>query len=192
MKHTKTLNKIYTALIFIFLYAPIAVLILFSFNNSNSTGVFTGFSLKWYRELLSDSATLTALKNTLILAVASSAIATVIGTAAAVGILAFRKKINIKLSMTVTNIPMMNADIVTGVSLMLLFIFFGRLLGLTESLGFVTVLISGTKQVFCKSNSLLPEPARPRICSWYALCWHWCICRWGIAGNRSMPAALWK
>ena len=140
MKHTKTLNKIYTALIFIFLYAPIAVLILFSFNNSNSTGVFTGFSLKWYRELLSDSATLTALKNTLILAVTSSAIATVIGTAAAVGIYKMKNKYLVGSINTVTNIPMMNPDIVTGISMMLLFIFVGGLVN--AKLSFWTVLIA--------------------------------------------------
>ncbi|MBO7740212.1 MAG: ABC transporter permease, partial [Clostridia bacterium] len=72
MKKAKMANKIYTILIFAFLYAPIAVLILFSFNDSNSTGVFTGFSTQWYEELLTDTATLNALKNTLILAVLSS------------------------------------------------------------------------------------------------------------------------
>ena len=79
-------SKLYVALMMLFLYAPIVVMIFFSFNSSASTGVFTGFSLRWYEELWRDSATLAALKNTLILAVTSSVIATVIGTAAAVGI----------------------------------------------------------------------------------------------------------
>ena len=140
MKYTKTLNKIYTVLIFIFLYAPIAVMILFSFNSSNSTGVFSGFSLKWYRELLSDGATLSALKNTLILAVTSSAIATVIGTAAAVGIYKMKNKYLVSSINTVTNIPMMNPDIVTGISMMLLFIFVGTLVN--AKLNFWTVLIA--------------------------------------------------
>ena len=140
MKHTKTLNKIYTALIFIFLYAPIAVLILFSFNNSNSTGVFTGFSLKWYRELLSDSATLTALKNTLILAVTSSAIATVIGTAAAVGIEKMRNRHLKNTVKTISNLPMMNPDIVTGIAMALLFAFAMKLdLGCTPMQSFFKV-----------------------------------------------------
>ena len=140
MKYTKTLNKLYTVLIFVFLYAPIAVLILFSFNDSNSTGVFTGFSLKWYRELLSDGATLTALKNTLILAVTSSAIATVIGTAAAVGINKMKNKYLVGSINTVTNIPMMNPDIVTGIAMMLLFIFVGTIVN--AKLSFWTVLIA--------------------------------------------------
>ncbi len=137
----KTLN-IYTVLIFIFLYAPIAVLILFSFNSSNSTGVFTGFSLKWYRELLSDSATLNALKNTLILALASSAVATILGTLAAVGMNRMRNKFISGAVNTITNIPMMNPDIVTGISLMLLFVFVGTLVNADSNLSFWTVLIA--------------------------------------------------
>ena len=86
MKKSKLFGNIYTILIFIFLYMPIAVLILYSFNASNSTSEFTGFSLKWYGELFSDSATLNALKNTLILAILSALISTVIGTMAAYNI----------------------------------------------------------------------------------------------------------
>ncbi len=139
---TKTLNKLFAIFIFIFLYAPIAVLILFSFNDSNSTGVFTGFSLRWYRELLSDKATLTALKNTLILAVTSSLIATLIGTAAAVGINKMKNKYVVGAVNTVTNIPMMNPDIVTGISLMLLFVFVGTLVNAQSNLNFWTLLIA--------------------------------------------------
>ncbi|MBQ7364391.1 MAG: ABC transporter permease [Clostridia bacterium] len=142
MSYTKRLNKIYAVLIFIFLYAPIAVLILFSFNDSNSTGVLTGFSLKWYRELLSDEATMTALKNTLILAVSSSLLATLIGTAAAVGINKMKNKYLVGAVNTVTNIPMMNPDIVTGISLMLLFVFVGGIVNSSNSLNFWTVLIA--------------------------------------------------
>ena len=142
MKTAKKLSKIYSILIFVFLYAPIGVLILFSFNDSNSTGVFTGFSLKWYRELLTDHATLTALKNTLILAVTSSAVATVIGTAAAVGINKMKNKYISGTINTVTNIPMMNPDIVTGISMMLLFVFVGGLVNASGNLSFWTVLIA--------------------------------------------------
>ncbi len=138
----KRLNKVYTVLIYIFLYAPIAVLVLFSFNSSNSTGVFTGFSLYWYKELFSDSATLEALKNTLILAVSSSLIATVIGTMAAVGINKMKNKFLTGTIKTVTNIPMMNPDIVTGISLMLLFVFVGTLVNASSNLNFWTVLIA--------------------------------------------------
>ena len=80
----KAVSRFYLALVYVFLYAPIAVLIFFSFNAGRSTAVFEGFSLKWYGEVVKDSATLTALQNTLVLAVLSSIAATVIGTAAAV------------------------------------------------------------------------------------------------------------
>ena len=138
----KKMAKLYTILIYVFLYAPIAVLILFSFNSSNSTGVFTGFSLRWYKELLSDSATLTALKNTLILAVASSVIATILGTIAAVGMHGMKNKYVSGALSTVTNIPMMNPDIVTGISMMLLFVFVGTLVNASSYLNFWTVLMA--------------------------------------------------
>lgn len=138
----KILSRLYIALILIFLYAPVAVMIFFSFNSGGSVWVFEGFSLDWYKGMFFDKTMLTALRHTLIVAVLSALISTVLGTAAAVGIHALRKKISQKAVMSVTNIPMMNADIVTGISLMLLFVFFGKLLGLRESLGFVTVLIA--------------------------------------------------
>ncbi len=117
-------------------------MVLFSLNSGSSVWVFEGFSLDWYAELIFNSEMLTALKHTLIIAVLSASISTVLGTMAAVGIFSIRNSLAKSAIMTVTNIPMMNADIVTGVSLMLLFIFFGKMLGLTESLGFVTVLIA--------------------------------------------------
>ena len=138
----KTASRIYTALIFIFLYAPIFILVLFSFNSSNSTGVFTGFSLRWYKELFNDSETLTAVRNTLVLAVTSSLLATVIGTAAAVGINKMKNGFKRSLVMTVTNIPMMNPEIVTGVSMMLLFVFAATLVNIDGVLSFWTLLIA--------------------------------------------------
>ena len=138
----KTMSKLYTTLIFVFLYAPIGILVLFSFNASNSTGVFSGFSLHWYEELWRDSATLAALKNTLILAVTSSVIATVIGTAAAVGIDRMKNQYVKGALISTTNIPMMNPDIVTGISMMLLFVFVGGLLKLDNNLSFATLLIA--------------------------------------------------
>lgn len=117
-------------------------MVIYSFNSSSSVWVFEGFSTDWYLGLLSDTTMLNALEHTIIIAVLSSLISTVLGTAAAVGILDFRKKFSQKIVLSVTNIPMMNADIVTGISLMLLFIFFGNLFKLTESLGFFTVLIA--------------------------------------------------
>ena len=138
----KFLSRLYIGLILFFLYAPILVMIFFSFNSSSSVWVFEGFSFDWYLGLISDSVMLTALEHTLIIAVLSALISTVLGTAAAVGIMAIRNKLANKLIMGTTNIPMMNADIVTGISLMFLFVFIGKIIGLTESLGFVTVLIA--------------------------------------------------
>ncbi len=140
----KTASKIYTALIFLFLYAPMLVMIFYSFNSSMSTTVFAGFSTRWYATLLSDKSILKALENTLILAVASSLIATIIGTAAAVGMDKWKKGYFRSGVMTVTNIPMMNPDIVMGISLMLLFIFVGGMLGKQKVLGFETLLIAHT------------------------------------------------
>lgn len=142
MTGMKTSSKIYTAIMMIFLYAPIFVLVFFSFNEANSTAVFTGFSFKWYGELLRDGDTINALKNTLILAVASSILATIIGTAAAVGINAMRSKPLKTTILTSTNIPMMNPDIVTGVSLMLLFVLIANIIGIKGVLGFPTLLIA--------------------------------------------------
>ena len=138
----KTVGNVFIALIYILLYAPLLVMVFFSFNSAKSTSVFQGFSLKWYRELFSSSNTITALQNTLILAVTSALIATVIGTAAAVYIYYVKNKAWKNTLDMVTNIPMMNPDIVTGVSLMLLFVFVGRLLGLSNSLSFGTLLIA--------------------------------------------------
>lgn len=138
----KILSKLYIGLILFFLYAPLLVMVVYSFNSSSSVWVFEGFSTEWYLGLLSDTTMLNALEHTLIIAVLSALISTVLGTAAAVGILDFRKKFSQKIVLSITNIPMMNADIVTGISLMLLFIFFGNLFKLTESLGFFTVLIA--------------------------------------------------
>lgn len=138
----KRAAKIYTALIFLFLFAPIAILLVFSFNEAKSLSVFSGFSFKWYLELFRDSETLGALKNTLILAVAASVISTIMGTAAAVGINKLRNRYLRAALDTVTNIPMMNPDIITGISLMLMFVFVGSLFGLSTSLSFWTMLIA--------------------------------------------------
>ncbi len=138
----KALSRLYIALILFFLYAPVLVMIVFSFNSSSSVWVFEGFSADWYLSLISNDTMLEALKHTLIIAILSAVISTVLGTAAAVGIMALRSKWANRLVMGTTNIPMMNADIVTGISLMFLFVFIGKLIGLSESLGFITVLIA--------------------------------------------------
>ncbi len=138
----KFAGNLFVGLIYTILYAPLLVMVLFSFNESKSTANFTGFSLKWYQELFSSGSSMEALKNTLILAVLSAVIATVLGTMAAVYIYYIRNKAWRGTVNLVTNIPMMNPDIVTGVSLMLLFVFIGRLIGATNSLSFGTLLIA--------------------------------------------------
>ena len=138
----KTSSKIYTALIMLFLFAPIAILLVFSFNESKSLSVFSSFSLYWYKELLRDSETLNAVKNTLLLACCASAISTVMGTAAAVGMNRLRNRYIRAVMDTATNIPMINPEIITGISLMLMFVFVGRLFGAATSLSFWTMLIA--------------------------------------------------
>ena len=139
---SRILSRVYTGLILLFLYAPIAIMVLFSFNKGKSLSVFSGFSLDWYRELFGRAEVMEALKNTLILALLSSLIATVIGTAAAVGISKMKNRYLKTGMMSVSNIPMMNPDIVTGISLALLFTFVMAFLGLKSVFGFWTVLIA--------------------------------------------------
>ena len=150
MKHA---SRIYTVLIFLFLFAPIAILLIFSFNETKSLSVFSGFSLKWYEELFRDGATLASVKNTLVLACFASAISTIMGTAAAVGIHKLRSRYIRAAMDTVTNIPMINPDIITGISLMLMFVFVGSRLGLSSSLSFWTMLLSHI--TFCLTYVIL-------------------------------------
>ena len=138
----KTASRAFLVLVFIFLYAPLFVMILISFNGGESTTVMNGVSLRWYREMLRDGATLQALKNTVVLSLSSAVLSTVLGTIAALGIHKLRSKHFRSALMTVTNVPMMNPDIVTGISLMLLFVFSGILLGLDTYLSFWTLLIA--------------------------------------------------
>ena len=139
---SRVLSRIYTALILVFLYAPIFIMIFFSFNETKSLSVFEGFSFRWYGELFADTEVMEALKNTLVLAVTSALISTVIGTAAAVGISKMKNRYLKSTVMSVSNIPMMNPDIVTGISLALLFTFIMTMLGLNSVFGFWTVLIA--------------------------------------------------
>lgn len=141
MKKNK-LGTLFTTLVYALLFSPLLVMVFFSFNSTKSTTVFGGFSLRWYKELFASSDTVNALKNTMVLAVLSAVIATILGTLAAVGIWHLRNRTVKSTVMTVTNIPMMNPDIVTGVSLMLLFVFVGRLIGASQALSFYTLLIA--------------------------------------------------
>ena len=149
----KLSSRIYSGLVFVFLFAPILVLLVFSFNEAKSLSVFSGFSLKWYQELFRDKNTLVAVRNTLLLATAATAISTVMGTAAAVGINKLRSRWYKAVMNTVTDIPMTNPDIITGISLMLMFVFVGRMMGSATSLNFFTMLIAHV--TFCTPYVIL-------------------------------------
>ena len=140
----KTLQNIYLSLIIFLLYAPIVTLVVLSFNNSKTRAKWGGFTGKWYISLFQNEQIMSALYTRLVIALLSALIATLIGTAAAIGIQGMKRKSR-TIAMGITNIPMLNADIVTGISLMLLFIAVGsglKYLGINFSLGFATVLIA--------------------------------------------------
>ena len=157
----KYASRIYLCIVFGILYIPILTLILFSFNNTESTANFTGFSLQWYIKLFSDESAFLALRNTLILAVCSSLLSTVIGTAAAEGMYRMKSKWLKSAVNSVTNIPMMNPDIVTGVSFMLFFAAVVAILKIEDydSIGFGAMLIAHT--TFCLPYVILS--VLPRI-----------------------------
>ena len=131
----KILSDFYMVLILVFLYAPILTMMVLSFNQSKSRTQWGGFTLQWYTQMFDSRSIMSALTTTLVIAFVSALAATVIGTAAALSISSM-KAVPRTIVMGITNIPMLNADIVTGISLMLAFIAFGI------SLGFNTVLIS--------------------------------------------------
>lgn len=131
----KTVRNIYLGLILFLMYAPIVTLIILSFNASKSRAKWGGFTLKWYASLFQDKAIMTALYNTLIIALLSAVLATVVGTAASIGINAMKGRSK-TIMMGITNIPILNSEIVTGISLMLLFIAF------RVTLGFSTILLA--------------------------------------------------
>lgn len=128
-------ERCYVGLILIFLYAPILILIILSFNSSKSRAKWGGFTLRWYRELFQNEDIMSALTTTLLIALLSAMIATLLGTAASIAINSMRRTPRTIL-MGITNIPMLNADIVTGISLMLIFV------ALKFTLGFTSVLMA--------------------------------------------------
>ena len=134
VKFKHFLEKFYVAIIFVLLYLPIAVLTVMSFNNSRYMK-WGGFTFRWYEDLFTSGPIMEALRNTLLLALLSALIATAVGTLACVGILYMRKRSQSAI-MSVNSIPLLNADIVTGIALMLLFV---RMFG---SLNFTTMLIA--------------------------------------------------
>lgn len=120
-KHLRVLQRTYVVLFFCFMYLPIAYMILFSFNQNKGYALFTGFTLKWYKSLLTNSSILSALWLSLEVALISSVIATVMGTMAAIGISSMGRKSRLLIT-NVTYIPVVNPEIITGISLMLLFV----------------------------------------------------------------------
>jgi len=125
---SKYLSRVYTFLVFLFLYAPIAVLIFFSFNNSRYRGQWDGFSLRWYKELLDDRIIVQAFYNTITIAILTTIVATVLGTIAAIG-LSNIKGVKKKVIMNLNYMPVVSPDILIGISLMILFIFSNIRLG---------------------------------------------------------------
>ena len=136
----KYVSRFYNFLVFAFLYSPIVVMIVYSFNGIKSRSVFEGFSLQWYKELFNDAVIMKSLYISLIIAVLAAVISTVIGTLAAVGINSM-KGFKKKMYLSVNNIPMVNPEIVTAVSMMILFVFIISKSN-TMEMGFGTLLIS--------------------------------------------------
>lgn len=131
----KISRRIYMGLIILFMYAPIATLIVLSFNSSKSRAKWGGFTIKWYKSLFENEAILNALWNTIAIATLAAIISTIIGTIACIAINSMKKR-GKTIWLGITNIPMLNAEIVTGISLMLIFIFLGI------KFGFFTILIA--------------------------------------------------
>ena len=150
MRKHRIPSRVFTLLVYVFLYAPIILLIIFSFNATKSNRVWGGFSLDWYVELFHNTRLLGALRTTIILSVLAAFIATILGTAAAIGFYSMRRRSR-SVCMSINNIPLTNADIITGVSMMLLFVFaigvfndsfLSDLLGVRWRTGFGTLLIA--------------------------------------------------
>ena len=137
----KNFNKVFTVIVLLFLYIPMIVLAVGSFNSGMDIAVFKGFTLDNYSELFSDSVLLPLLLNSVIVALLSSIFATILGTCAALGIHSMGPRLR-RFTMGVTNIPLTNPEIVTGVSLALLFAFVGTMLKINNILGFATLLIA--------------------------------------------------
>ncbi len=138
----RIISGIFMVLVFVFMYAPIFLLMVFSFNDSKSRSVWSGFTLRWYEKLAGDSQIINAVQVTLSVSVLAAVISTILGTAAAIGIFNMKRTPR-RLMMTLNNIPMMNPDIIMGVSMMLLFIFLFQVCHLEVfRLGFFTMLLA--------------------------------------------------
>ncbi len=136
----KAFQRIYVALVMLFLYLPILVMIVFSFNDSKSRSVWHGFSMRWYEDLFNDQSIMDALWLSLLVAVLAALFSTILGTMAAIGVRSLRPRVQ-KAVMMVNNIPMVNPEIVTGIAMMLMFVVIFRATGLLQP-GFATLLIA--------------------------------------------------
>lgn len=174
MKKPGISSRIFTGLILFFLYAPIFVLIVFSFNSSKSRTVWSGFTLDWYTKLINDQTVIESLYTTIQVSILASVIATVLGTFFALGLYSLKRKWRQPI-LTISNIPVINADIITGVSLSLLFVSAGAIFGFAK--GFVTLLLAHmTFNIPYVVLSVMPklyqldknlfEAARDLGCSW--------------------------
>lgn len=179
MKKNTCGENFLTVLTYIFLYLPIIVLIVFSFNASKSRTVWSGFTLDWYTKLMSDSTVISSLEVTLLVSVLAAVISAIVGTFAAIGFFNMKRKLREPL-LVINNIPVINADIITGVSLSLLFVSAGAVLGF--NLGFGTLLIAHISfdipyvilSVMPKLYQLdgnLSEAAQDLGCTWFQTIW---------------------
>ena len=157
----KKLGKIYLGAVLMFLYVPIFVLIVFSFNETKSRSVFSGFTLDWYRKLIHNDIIISSLINTIIIAVIASIVSTILGTLAAIGINNMRR-VPKAMVMNITNMPIINPEIVTGVSLMLLFVFFAARMNL--EFGDVPYVILNIMPKFRQMDPHLYEAAQDLGC----------------------------
>ena len=178
----KGISHVLTGLVYLILFAPMLVLLVFSFNDSKSLSVFTEPSFRWYQELFRDRSTLQTLKNTLILALDATVISVIMGTAAAWGLARLRGRWFRSVLRGVTELPMTSPDIITGISLMLMFVFVGNLFSQRNSLSFWTMLLAHVTfclpyvilQVLPKIQQMdpaLPEAAMDLGCTAWGAFW---------------------
>ncbi|MEG1458483.1 MAG: ABC transporter permease subunit, partial [Acetivibrio sp.] len=166
-------KRFYLFFICFLLYAPILTLMVLSFNSSKTRAKWGGFTLEWYQSLFANEQIISALQTTLLIAFLSAVFATLLGTAAAIGIHSMKKRSK-TIWMGITNIPMLNSEIVTGISLMLLFLALGTLLskmtGKNISLfGFTTILLAHiTFNIPYVVLSVLPKLKQTNICTYEA------------------------
>ena len=159
----KTFNRVFTVIVFLFLYIPMIVLAVASFNAGTDIAVWKGFTFAQYGALFRDGVLLPLLANSVIVAVIASLVATVLGTMAAIGIRAMSGRMR-RITMAVTNIPLTNPEIVTGVSLALLFAFAGQMMKLNNVLGFTTLLIAHITFSSTRTCSTLRSISAARLC----------------------------